>query len=58
MNVDAIQKMKVRVPIPDKHNEGEFIIVQVPWLSVDIRAMIDNMLFVACYGVVWSQENV
>jgi hypothetical protein len=42
--------MHVKVPIPDKHNEGEFIVVQVPLLSVDVRAMIDNMLFVACYG--------
>jgi hypothetical protein len=48
-DVDAIKKIHVKVPIPDEHNEGEFIVVQVPLLSVDIQAMIDNMLSVACY---------
>ncbi len=49
-DVDAIRKMLVKVSIPDKKNEGEFIVGQVPLLSDDVRAMIDNMLFVACYG--------
>ncbi len=49
-DVDDIKNMHVKVSIPDEHNEGEFIIVQVPLLSDDVRAMIDNMLFVACYG--------
>jgi hypothetical protein len=46
-DVDDIKNMHVKVSIPDEHNEGEFIIVQVPLLSDDVRAMIDNMLFVA-----------
>ncbi len=49
-DVDAIKKMHVQVPIPDENSEGEFINVQVPLLSDDVQAMIDNMLFVACYG--------
>jgi hypothetical protein len=47
-DVDAM--MRVQVSIPDEHDEGDFIVVQVPLLSDDVRAMIDNMLFVACYG--------
>ena len=49
-DVDAIQKMKVKFSIPDEANEGDFVSVQVPLLSNEIRCMIDNMLFVACYG--------
>jgi hypothetical protein len=49
-DVDAIKKMHVRVQIPDENKEGEFIVVQVPLLRDDVRAMIVNMLFVACCG--------
>ncbi len=37
------------MPIPDEHSEGEFIVVQVPLFSVDVRVMIDNMLFKASW---------
>jgi hypothetical protein len=49
-DVDAIRKMRVKVAIPDMHDDGEFTTVEVPLLSHDVRAMIDNMIFVACYG--------
>ena len=49
-DVDAIRDTKVKVAIPDEGNDGEFTTVEVPLLSHDVRAMIDNMIFVACYG--------
>jgi hypothetical protein len=49
-DVDAIRKMKVKVAIPDDGDDGEFVTVEVPLLSHDVRAMIDNMIFVSCYG--------
>jgi hypothetical protein len=49
-DVEEIRKMRVKVSIPDEHNEGEFITTEVPLLSTEVRAMIDNMLFLACYG--------
>ena len=38
------------MPVPDEHNEGEFINMETPLLSTNFHAMIDNMLFVGCYG--------
>ena len=49
-DVDEISKMRVRVAIPDDHDDGEFTTVEVPLLSHDVRAMINNIIFVACYG--------
>jgi hypothetical protein len=49
-DVEDIRKMTVKVSIPDEHNEGEFFTREVPLLSTEVRAMIDNMLFLACYG--------
>ena len=49
-DVDEISKMRVRVAIPDDHDDGEFTTVEVPLLSHDVRAMIDNIIFVSCYG--------
>jgi hypothetical protein len=49
-DVDAIRKMRVTLPVPDEHNEGEIINMETPLLSTNFRAMIDNMLFVGCYG--------
>ncbi len=49
-DVEDIWKRTVKVSIPDEHNEGEFITREVPLLSTEVRAMIDNMLFLACYG--------
>jgi hypothetical protein len=49
-DVDAIRDTKVKVAIPDEGNDGEFTTVEVPLLSHDVRAMIDNMIFVGCYG--------
>ena len=49
-DVEEIRKVTVKVSIPDEHNEGEFCTKEVPLLSAEVRAMIDNMLFVACYG--------
>ena len=40
----------MRVPVPDEHNEGEFVYTELPLLSTKVRAMIDNMLLVSCYG--------
>ncbi len=48
--VDAIRKMQVKVAIPDDNSEGKFMNVQIPLLSYDVRAMIDNMIFLACNG--------
>jgi hypothetical protein len=47
---EEIRKTTVVVSIPDEHSEGEFRTTEVPLLSTEVRAMIDNMLFVACYG--------
>jgi hypothetical protein len=49
-DVDEIRKMRVKVAIPDEGNDGEFLTVEVPLLSDDVRAMIDNIIFVSCYG--------
>jgi hypothetical protein len=49
-DVDAIRDTKVKVAIPDEDDSGEYTTVEVPLLSHDVRAMIDNMIFVACYG--------
>ena len=49
-DVEEIRNTKVRVAIPDEGNDGEFTTVEVPLLSHDVRAMIDNIIFVACYG--------
>ena len=49
-DVDAIRKMRVVLPVPDEQNEGEFINVDQPLLSINFRSMIDNMLFIGCYG--------
>lgn len=49
-DVDDIRRMKVRVPVPDELNEGNFSNVDVPLLSHEVRAMIDNMLFMSTYG--------
>ena len=49
-DVEAIRKMRVTLPVPDDQNEGEFINIETPILSTNFRAMIDNMLFVGCYG--------
>jgi hypothetical protein len=49
-DVDAIRKMKVKVAIPDDGNDGKFMTVEVPLLSHDVRAIIDNIIFVSCYG--------
>jgi hypothetical protein len=49
-DIEAIRKMRVTLPVPDEHNEGEFINMETPLLSTNFRAMIDNMLFVGCYG--------
>ena len=50
-DVEEIRKTTVCVSIPDEHNEGEFRTTEVPLLSNEVRAMIDNMLFVACYSL-------
>jgi hypothetical protein len=42
--------MTVKETFPDEENEGEFNTREVPLLSTELRAMIDNMLFLACYG--------
>ena len=42
--------MTVKVPLPDADNEGEFVNTEVPLLSREVRAMIDNMLYVSSYG--------
>ena len=42
--------MRIQVPIPDEHNEGKFVGMEVPLLNTEVQAMIDNMLFVSCYG--------
>ena len=49
-DVEEIRKMRVKTSIPDEHNEGEFCTKEVPLLSTEVRAMISNMLFLACYG--------
>ncbi len=51
-DLEDIRKMTVKVTIPDGENEGEFSTREVPLLSTEVRAMIDNMLFLAraCYG--------
>ncbi len=49
-DIEAIRRTKVRVPVPDEHNEGEFTYTELPLLSTEVRAMIDNMLSVSCYG--------
>ena len=49
-DIDDIRRMKVRVPVPDEHNEGNFCNVDVPIISHEVRAMIDNMLFMGAYG--------
>jgi hypothetical protein len=48
-DVDEIRKMRVKVAIPDDGNDGEFTNVEVPLLRQDVRAMIDNIIFVAWY---------
>ena len=49
-DIEAIRKMRVTLPVPDEHNEGEIINMETPLLSTNFRAMIDNMLFEGCYG--------
>jgi hypothetical protein len=49
-DIDALRQHKVRVPVPDQFNEGTFITAEIPLLSPEVRAMIDNMLYVSCYG--------
>ena len=49
-DLEDIRKMTVKVTIPDEENEGEFSTREVPLLSTEVRAMIDNKLFLACYG--------
>ena len=49
-DIEAIRKMRATLPVPDEHNEGEFINMETPLLSTNFRAIIDNMLFVGCYG--------
>jgi hypothetical protein len=49
-DVEDIRKMTVKVSIPDEENEGEFKTKDVPLLSTALWAMMDNMLFLACYG--------
>jgi hypothetical protein len=47
-DIDDIRRMKVRV-VPDENSEGNFCNVVVPVLSHEVRAMIDNMLFMSSY---------
>jgi hypothetical protein len=51
-DVEDIRKMTMKVSIPDEENrdEGEFKTRDVPLLSTELRPIIDNMLFLACYG--------
>ena len=49
-DIENIRRTKVRVPVADEHNEGEFTYTDLPLLSTEVRAMIDNMLSVSCYG--------
>jgi hypothetical protein len=49
-DVEETRKPRVRVSIPDEHKQGEFVTSEVPLLSTEVRAMINNMLFLACYG--------
>ena len=49
-DIEEIRRLRVRVAMPDEQNEGEFVAIDVPMLSNEVWAMIDNMLFLACYG--------
>jgi hypothetical protein len=43
-DIEVIRQMRVSVPVPDPSIEGRFKIVEVPMISSEERAMIDNML--------------
>ena len=49
-DIEAIRLQKVRVPVPDPFNEGSFITAEITLISPEIRCMIDNILYVSCYG--------
>jgi hypothetical protein len=46
--IDAICDMIVKVPLLDDNNDFET--KEIPLISADLQAMIDNMLYVSCYG--------
>ncbi len=44
----AIQAMKVKVVVADE--DGNYYTIEVPWVSPELRAMVDNMCFLSAYG--------
>jgi len=43
-----IRRMKVKVPVQDE--DGSIHTVEVPFISPELRAMVDNILFLSAYG--------
>ena len=46
--IDAIAKMKVKVQVLD--DDLNYVTKEIPYVSPEVRAMPDNMLFLSAYG--------
>ncbi len=47
--IDSVRQIKVKVSTLEE-GEAVAVTVEVPFISPEIRATMDNMLFVSCYG--------
>jgi hypothetical protein len=46
--IDAVSRMKLKVSVLDE--DLNYVTKEVPYVSPEIRAMVDNMLFLSAYG--------
>ena len=46
--IDAVSRMKLKVLVLDE--DLNYVTNEVPYVSAEIRAMVDNMLFLSAYG--------
>ena len=46
--IDAVSRMKLKVSVLDE--DLNYVTKEVPYISAEVRAMVDNMLFMSAYG--------
>ena len=47
--IDAVAKMKLKVQVLDE--DLNYVSKEIPYVSAEVRAMVDNMLFLSAYEV-------
>ncbi len=46
--IDAVAQMKLKIQVLDE--DLNYVTKEIPYVSAEVRAMVDNMLFLSAYG--------